>query len=258
MRRGCIIATAITALVLLIGGYFGYKFFKDLVAIPDDLKPYKESGAVLSMVKSHASPPPKGSLLTEKQLDLYLEALDSVGKGFMAFRKELDSMGLTDPNDESAENLLKSASAIRPILLYSVITRRAIVNFLNRHNLSLDEYEWIRRRVIAASKITQQEFDSLHKVMIPPNTFLSGLYEGLESEEPLWVIPSNSVSQLPRHGTLYSEDAVDSTEILLVRPHHARILHNGFASLVGVERLMRTNLKDGNVSVNLNEKKKKE
>lgn len=238
MRRGCVIFTVILALLIAVVGYFGYTWISDAIGVPEDLQPYEESAAALTLVKSKAPAPLEGTKLTERQVGLYIQGLDSVDLGLRILLASVDSIGLRNPaKGDSAVNVWKAPGLVRAARLIPLLTRRALVNFLNAHNLSLAEYEWIKRRTIAASGITQNDVDSLLNDAMPPSSAAWRIVKGAEAKSP------QSYSGTPDRffreiDSLRSANAIDSTEIAVAHPHRTTILRKGLASLVGLESLL--------------------
>ena len=223
--------TVLVVLVIVIGGYLGYRYIKESLSVSADLAGLSNRDSVLAHVIDKSPAPPAGSKLTGERVELYVGAFDSVSRGWRALTTALDTVKSQNDSGESIGSFKTwvNKSVLREIVRLPLVSRRGLVNYLNMRHLSWAEYVWIKERTIAASMITRGEYDSAMlgemRAHFPANDNKKS--KGLNAPSPDELFR--------RIEEIRSSGGLDSTEIALVAPHRRELLSTGLPSLMGLD-----------------------
>jgi hypothetical protein len=239
-----VITTVIVVLVVVVGGWLAYRYLHDALAMPSDLAALGNRDSVLAQISSKTPAPAAGSKLTPGQVKLYIEGLDSVNVGWNGLMTALDTIRSQSDSGASITSVKTwiGKSLLREIIRLPLVSRRGVVNYLNLHGISWAEYNWIKERTVAASMITQADYDSaMHAEIrehLPP----------ADADSKKNIAPRSTDGLFKRVEAIRASGDLDSAEIALVAPHRSELLTKGLPSLVGLD----TDL-DSKVDVGLDE-----
>ena len=224
LRRGCLMGMVL--LILMASGFI-YWWFQVYSKFnpPEELQPYATRESAMALIQSSNPAPGEGKRLTEEDVAFYLNSFDSLNAGWRIFQSAWDStMATRKPDDDEKFDPLDLDDLGVIFFRTNLYARRALINYLNEKKRSWDEYQWAKRRVVAASGITQQEFtDTLRNFMIRHNFNLEEENQPLASEN-LFA----DVREIQSAG-------IDSTERALVAPYRTILLSEGLHSLAQTE-----------------------
>ncbi|MDB5033413.1 MAG: hypothetical protein JWQ98_654 [Chlorobi bacterium] len=241
MRKGCIIFTVLLVLIIAGAGFAGYRYLRNSLDISPDLKFYSNKDSVLGKIRNHAPAPGRNEHLTRQQVTLFIGALDSAASGWRDLRAAIDSLHIRSGKDSSGMNIWASPKLVREIILAPLVTRRAIVGYLNRNNLSWEEYIWIKERTVAAADINEGDLDSAETAVMRSHFRLYG--NGADVKRKLSHSDDffRNVAQI-RNGSLINDHDRE-----LAAPYREVLLSRGLPALMGTE----TNLTDKNGGLTL-------
>ncbi|MEP7219412.1 MAG: hypothetical protein ABI876_10870 [Bacteroidota bacterium] len=236
MRKGCIIFTVLLVVLIAGAGFAGYHYLKNSLGISADLKAYANKDSVLGKLRSHAPAPGRNEHLTKQQVALFIGALDSAATGWRNLRAAIDSfrIGTGTGKDSSEMNISASPKLVRGIILAPLVTRRAIVNYLNNNNLSWEQYLWIKERTVAAADINAGDLDSAETAVA--RAHLHGKGPDIKGKLSRSDDFFRKVEQIRNNGLLNDHDRE------LAAPYRDLLLSRGLPTLMGTE----TNLTDKN------------
>ena len=224
LRRGCLMGLVILALFASGFMYWWFQVYSKFNP-PEELKPYATRESSLSLIKSKAPAPDQSKRLTQEDIDFYVNSFDSLNSGWRIFDAAWDSTMVTrsPDNDEKFDPLDLDDLGVL-FFRTNLYARQSLINYLNLLNRSWDEYQWTKRRVIAASGITQEEFtDTLRNFMVRHNFNIETENRQLASEDLF-----SKVREIQSGG-------IDSTEQALVAPFRTKLLTDGMHSLTQIE-----------------------
>jgi hypothetical protein len=226
---GCVMIASLVIIAVAIAGYFGYRHFAGALDVPEELEPYKDRDSVDAMIRSDAPAPAPGTTLDTAWLAFYVDGIDATSAAFHSARGTLDSMYRAGraTGDTGIASMLTSPSFYRAVTLMEPLTKRALVEFLNARNRSLDEYAWAKLRVLAATDITRATVDSTMRAFM-------GRILG-SSPENFSFSSRNSDTYFAGVDSLRRSGAITDDERALVAPVRSRILERGLASLYGFD-----------------------
>ena len=226
-RRGCLTGVLVFSLIALgFGSYWLYVYNK--FNPPEELKPYATRESTMEFITSKNPAPGSGQRLTEEDLQFYLDSFDSLNSGWRVFEIAWDSAkAARDPGDDEKFDPLELDDVGVIFFQTNLYARRSLINYLNQRQKSWDEYMWAKRRTIAASGITQQEFTDTLRNFMKRNDFNLQDEEGEEVQ-----LASQDLFKEVRE---IRQGGVDSTEQALVAPYRTTLLIKGIHSLTQTE-----------------------
>lgn len=227
MRTGCIVAAIVLVVVIGIAGFFGYQMINESFDIPEQLEAYNDPELMRSLVKSKAPAPPDTAHLTQERVQKFMGALDSLGSGWQGLALLIDS--LQSEKGQEQFSIWSSPALINQMMQTPLTMRRALVNYLNLHNISWEEYVWLKERTIAASGITLRETDSSLNAVVSAH-FKMGTPDMITTKSK-----ETATDFFHRVEALRMSGAVDSSDIALVAPYRETLLSKGLPALAGIE-----------------------
>jgi hypothetical protein len=230
MNRGCVIFAL--ALVVLIGiaGFFAYRAFRDSLAIPEEFAAYKDKDSMEARLSSHEPAPHDTTALTADDVTLLIGAFGPINSGWKPLEAKFDSLGLSKSSKGSSLNILSTPQLLSEIVMVGPRTRKALVEYLNSRNLSLDRYVWLKEHVVAASGIRRGEVDSAVGARLAAYFGASDNVKGKHDSGDV-----NFDQFFDRVEAIRAAGTIDSAEAALVLPHRATIIEEGLPCLMGVE-----------------------
>ncbi len=240
MKQGCIIAAVVAALLIGVVAVIGYHYVSNVLDIPDEYAAYTDMDSTIARVQSKTPAPPDSARLDSARLHEFLGTLGPVAKGLTPIIATLDSLHAAS-GDSASVSLSEMPAMLRKVILTGPTSRRALVEYLNAHDISWAQYQWLKQRVILASGITPASVDSVIASRLAELLPESGT--DLSDSTKTHVMPSfDDVEQLRR------TQPPDSAEIALVRPYRDTLLTKGLATLVGLDSkfsgIMKMNVHD--------------
>lgn len=227
MRKGCVFAVVLLVIVLTAGGYIGYTMLVKNFAVPEELARYGEYESMMKLIRSTAPPPSDSAHLTPERVELFIGALDPLNAGWHELRDALDSLG-GENHDHEALDIWKGPAMFREIFRLPLLTRRAMVDYLNSHNLSMAEYIWLKERTVAASGLTYKDF---------AGAFRDSLNRSLPMQDSLFLGGNEGATEFfGRVEELRRSNVIDSADIALVAPYRDAILSRGTGVLLSMEQ----------------------
>jgi|GEM_PF-2505929 len=245
MRTGCIVTAIVLVILIGVAGYIGYRMMGDSLDIPEDLKAYTDRETMMAEIRSTRPAPPDTTHLTAGQVEVFVGALDSLATGWNKLAYTLDSVRTADSGAGSL-SLWTTPALLKQIIQLPLVTRRAIVSYLNDHDLSWAEYIWLKERTIAASGITPNETDSALSAI---------LQQHLDSDEQdaFKTDKMEETALFTRVAKLRASGVIDSSDVALVAPYRRTILDRGIPTLIGIETEEED--ADGGLTVGMEQKK---
>lgn len=228
MRTGCIVAAMVLMIAIGIAGYFGYQMLDQSFDIPEQLEAYNNPELMRSLVHSKAPAPPDTAHLTAEQVQKFIGALDSLGSGWQGLAVLLDSIQSAE-NTGNEFSIWDSPALISQMMQTPLNMRRALVTYLNEHNISWAEYVWLKERTVAASGITMRETDSSLNAVVDHHIKLG-------NPDMISTKSKETASDFfQRIETLRTSGAIDSSDIALVAPYRETLLSKGLPALACVD-----------------------
>lgn len=251
MRKIWIIFPLGLVVGIAVIGYFGYRFVADTVMLPDELAPYESDFKAWDQIESKAPAPGPDARLTAKHVKLFTAMLDSINIGADHLERAVEDLAVdTSKDGRFSANILAAPGVVRHALMAGPVTRRAIVNFLNKNRLSWEEYRWMRDRILVASGITPAEADSSSVINLTTEGRAADYMTGAEFDpnNASWTeegsFGTDTTDDLSRFAQgeryshlddLRSEITVDSAEVVLVAPHRKRLLERALRCMIGAD-----------------------
>ena len=227
LRRGCFFGLIV--LVLLGSGmiYMLWQVNSKFIP-PEELKPYATRESTMELIKSKALAPGDDARLTESDLQFYINSLDSINTGWGVFEAAWDSTTATlDTKENYTFDPLELDELGVLFFQMNHYARRSLVNFLNSEGKSWDEYMWAKRRVLAASDVSQKELADTLRLFMERYAF-----EVEEDNMDQMVSPDlfRDIEEIRKKG-------LDSAEIAMVKPYRDTLLMRGIHSLTQAEEM---------------------
>lgn len=225
-RRGCTLGIVL-GLVMISGlAYMAVLTLKDMLP-PDELQPYASKEETLKLVQSKAAAPGPGARLSEESVRFYIGAFDSLNVQWNQLAVRIDS---TVKATGEKVDLIRSEDEFKEMIHLPLYARRGLVNYLNARGKSWDEYLWAKKRVVAASGITQADaFASFRK--------LYGEYFVLEEEDKAMAQIRQGANDFYNDVEAMRKQGIDSAETALVAPYRDTLLREGLHSLMEIETM---------------------
>ncbi len=221
LQRGC--AMGIIVLFLLVSG-LGYMWWQAFNKFnpPEELKAYAYRASLDTILDSKAPARDDATPLDEEELAFFLGAVDTVWSVWSEFDRVYDSAyAETGPGEEFDPLEFDEVGTL--FWRVPLLTRRGLIDHLNRSNRSWEQYIGIKQRVVAAANIGQQEAtDTLHALMRRHR--LSVAEEGVD-------LPNDQLFQR----ALELRPLLDSAEKAMVAPYRETLLNKGVHLLVGTD-----------------------
>lgn len=225
-RRGCMLGLVIGMVMVSGFAYMAVMTLRDMLP-PDELQPYASQEETVKLVQSKTPPPGPDARLNEENVRFYLGAFDSVNAKWNAATVRIDSA--VKATGEKID-LIRSEDEFREMIHLPLYARQSLVNYLNVQGKSWEEYLWAKKRVVAASGITQADAFASFRA-------LYGKYFELEDEQ-------KSVEQIRQGSNNFYKEVedirkrgIDSAERALVAPYRDTLLQKGLHSLMEIETM---------------------
>jgi hypothetical protein len=225
--RGFMIFSSILVGLILIIGLYTFINLKTSLELPEDLKHYADQQSTFAQIASRDAAYPDTTRLTQAHVDLFMGTLAPVASGYSYMKHKLDSLNSRQSDTTEKVDFWGSPYFIQQMNRMPLAARKDLVAYLNRNKLSWNQYLWLKEHVVAASGITQHDFDSLFDSRLRP-------YFRAEDSASTNMIPAAAVP-LFQHARALRRSAIDSSQIALVAPFRQRLLDSGFATLMGIE-----------------------
>lgn len=226
---GCIVYTLLLVVGIAVAGYFGYRELEGAFGVPLELASFTSEDSVRARIASSRPAPPTTEKLSASWLAFYLEGSDRTGQPLLAVRDVLDSLRRAGAarGDTGMASFLTSPTFYRTVTIVEPQTKRAMVEYLNAHKRSLDEYLWAKTRVVAATDITRKSVDSTLGMMIGSHFAIA--------DSMLTFSSTNTDRFFTRIDSLRKSGAITDDERALASPFRARLLERGLGSLYGLD-----------------------
>ena len=221
LQRGC--ALGIIVLFLLVSG-LGYMWWQAYNKFnpPAELREYAYRASLDSIVDSKAPARSDSAPLDAEEILFFMGAVDTVWSVWSEFDRVYDSAYAETGADEEFDPL-EFDEVGTLFWRIPLLTRRGLIDHLNKSNRSWEEYIGIKQRVVAAADISQREAtDSLHALM--RRYHLAVAEEGAP-------MPNDDLFRR----TLELRPLLDSTEKAMAAPLREDILRRGVQLLVGTD-----------------------
>lgn len=138
------------ALFIVVGAIATYLFvIRPAKALFEDLEAFANYEERIE--NQEAFDPPESLALTQEQVDIWIDVQSSVAEVFGGELGELGQLDQLDPSGQPDwQELWRSLKTLGRVLTRAVEARDAQVSTMNEHEISLEEYHWIRDQAVAA------------------------------------------------------------------------------------------------------------
>jgi len=158
---GCLIFLVVAVVLAAVGGYyFIYRPARSYIASFQQIGDVREiEGGITNKTPFSA---PEGGLLTEAQVNRFLEAAGQIharlGARAQQLKAKYDEMEIGREGRSDA-SFSEALGAFKDFVEFFVDGKRAQVDALNKAGFSLDEYNWVKEQVYASAGLLLSQID---------------------------------------------------------------------------------------------------